>query len=250
MPVPFERLESLYHAARLRPAEQRRAFLAEACGGDQELRREIESLLAQHAATAGFLADVPRAPAVAAGTRIGVYRITTQLGAGGMGEVYRAHDTKLGRDVAIKVLPHTFAADLDRLARFEREAQVLAALNHPNIAAIYGVEDSSGVHALVMELIDGETLWDRLRCGPIPLEEAVPIARQIAEALEAAHEKGIIHRDLKPSNIELTSDWRGQGARLRAGEGRTSRCLTAQRRRRLTSADGSASTRPWAPRPT
>ena len=158
MPVPFERLESLYHAARLRPAEQRGAFLAEACGSDQELRREIESLLAQHAATAGFLADVPRAPSVAAGMQIGVYRITTQLGAGGMGEVYQAHDTKLGRDVAIKVLPHTFAADSDRLARFEREARALAALNHPNIAQIYGVEDSSGVNALVMELIDGETL--------------------------------------------------------------------------------------------
>ena len=112
---------------------------------------------------------------------------------------------KLGRDVAIKVLPQTFAADSDRLARFEREARVLAALNHPNIAQIYGVEDSSGVNALVMELIDGETLWDRLRRGPIPLAEAVPIAKQIAEALEAAHDKGIIHRDVKPSNVALTS---------------------------------------------
>src|SRR3954468_10195766 len=205
MPVPFERLESLYHAARLRPAEQRDAFLAEACGGDQELRHEIESLLTQHAATGGFLADVPHVPALAIGTRIGVYRITAQLGAGGMGEVYQARDTKLDPDVAIKVLPHTFAADPDRLTRFEREARVLAALNHPNIAQIYGFEESGGVNALVMELIEGETLSDRLRRGPIPLDEALPIARQIAEGLEAAHDKGIIHRDVKPSNVALTS---------------------------------------------
>src|SRR3954469_9894016 len=205
MPVPFERLESLYHAARLRPAEQRDAFLAEACGGDQELRHEIESLLTQHAATGGFLADVPHVPALAIGTRIGVYRITAQLGAGGMGEVYQARDTKLDRDVAIKVLPHTLAADPDRLTRFEREARGLAALNHPNIAQIYGFEESGGVNALVMELIEGETLSDRLRRGPIPLDEALPIARQIAEGLEAAHDKGIIHRDVKPSNVALTS---------------------------------------------
>jgi serine/threonine-protein kinase len=204
MTVPFERLESLYHAARLRPAEERGAFLTEACGSDKELRREVESLLGQHAATGGFLAGVPHVPALAAGTRIGIYRITAQLGAGGMGEVYQARDTKLGRDVAIKVLPRTFAADPDRLTRFEREARVLAALNHPNIAQIYGFEDSGGVNALVMELIDGETLWDRLRRGPIPLADAIPIARQIAEALEAAHDKAIIHRDVKPSNVALT----------------------------------------------
>jgi len=205
MAVHFERLESLYHAARLRSADDRGLFLAKACGSDHELRREIESLLAQHAGTDGFLADVPRAPALATGTRLGIYQITAQLGVGGMGEVYQAHDTKLDRDVAIKVLPHTFAADPDRLTRFEREARVLAALNHPNIAQIYGFEDSSGVNALVMELIDGETLWDRLQRGPIPLAETLPIARQIADALEAAHDKGIIHRDVKPSNVALTS---------------------------------------------
>src|SRR2546429_6343263 len=132
------------------------------------------------------------------------YRITTKLGEGGMGAVYRATDTKLGRDVAIKILPDSFAADPDRLARFTREAQVLASLNHPNIAAIYGVED----RALVMELVEGLTLAERIAHGPIPLDEALPIARHIAEALEYAHEKGIIHRDLKPANIKVTPEGR------------------------------------------
>ena len=120
-----------------------------------------------------------------------------------MGQVYRAHDTKLNRDVALKILPDVFAGDGDRIARFRREAQVLASLNHPNIAAIYGVEDSGATHALVLELIEGPTLADRIAKGPIPLDEALPIARRIAEALEAAHEQGIIHRDLKPANIKV-----------------------------------------------
>ena len=145
------------------------------------------------------------------GIRLGPYEILSALGAGGMGEVYRARDTRLKRDVAIKVLPDSFASDAGRLARFEREAQVLASLNHPHIAAIYGVEDApaeagSHVHALVMELVEGETLAERLRRGPLPLEEALRIAVQIAEALEAAHEKGIIHRDLKPANVKITPD--------------------------------------------
>jgi len=140
------------------------------------------------------------------GTRIGPYEILSALGAGGMGEVYRARDTKLGRDVALKVIPDTFALDPDRLARFQREAQVLASLNHPHIAAIYGFEDSGDTHALVLELVEGETLADRIARGPIPLDEALPIGRQIAEALEAAHEQGIIHRDLKPANIKITPD--------------------------------------------
>ena len=143
---------------------------------------------------------------IAPGTRLGLYEITALIGRGGMGEVYRAHDTRLGRDVAIKVLPSEVAADHDRLARFEREAQVLAALNHPNIAQIFGVEDSTGVPALVMELVDGPTLADRIAKGPIPLDEVLPIAKQIAEALEAAHEHGIIHRDLKPANIKVRPD--------------------------------------------
>src|SRR4029077_11399893 len=123
-----------------------------------------------------------------------------------MGAVYRATDTNLGRQVAIKVLPDVFAQDSERLARFEREAKTLAALNHPNIAAIHGFEKSGGVQALVMELVEGEDLSQRIARGPIPLDEALPIARQIAEALEAAHEQGIIHRDLKPANIKLRSD--------------------------------------------
>ena len=140
------------------------------------------------------------------GTRIGPYEITAQIGAGGMGEVYRATDTNLKRTVAIKVLPEAVATDGERLARFQREAEVLARLNHPNIAAIYGLEKSDGTAALVMELVEGPTLADRIAQGPIPIDEALPIAKQIAEALEAAHEQGIIHRDLKPANIKVRPD--------------------------------------------
>jgi serine/threonine-protein kinase len=141
-----------------------------------------------------------------AGRRLGPYEILGPLGAGGMGEVYRARDGKLGRDVAIKVLPAAFATDAERLARFRREAQVLAALNHNHIAAIYGLEESGGLEALVLELVPGETLAERLGKGPLPLDEALEIARQIAEALEAAHERGIVHRDLKPTNVKLTPE--------------------------------------------
>ena len=134
--------------------------------------------------------------ALAPGTRFGAYEVLAVLGAGGMGEVYRARDGRLNRDVALKVLPGPFALDPDRLARFRREAQVLASLNHPNIAGIYGVEESDGVQALILELVDGTTLADRIARGPVPADDVLPIARQIAEALEAAHEQGIIHRDL------------------------------------------------------
>jgi len=140
------------------------------------------------------------------GTRLGSYDVLEPLGAGGMGEVYRARDSKLGRDIALKVLPDSFALDPDRLARFHREAQVLGALNHPNIAQIYGFEDSGATHALVMELVDGPTLADRIEQGPVPLAEALAIARQIATALEAAHEQGIVHRDLKPANVKVRPD--------------------------------------------
>jgi serine/threonine protein kinase/Tol biopolymer transport system component len=143
---------------------------------------------------------------IATGIRLGHYEIRSPLGAGGMGEVWRAHDTRLNRDVAIKVLPATFALDGERLARFKREAQVLASLNHPNIAGIYGLEECDGVVALALELVPGPTLADRITAGPIPIDEALLIARQIAEALEIAHERGIVHRDIKPANIKVTAD--------------------------------------------
>src|SRR6185503_9231289 len=155
------------------------------------------------------LSDMSLAP----GARLGAYEITAAIGAGGMGEVYRARDTRLNRDVAIKILPDLFAADADRVARFQREAQVLASLNHPNIGQIHGLEEVPptgaghvGSKALVLELVDGPTLADLIAKGPIPIDDMLPIARQIAEALEAAHEHGIVHRDLKPANIKLTAD--------------------------------------------
>src|SRR5580765_3262865 len=140
------------------------------------------------------------------GSRLGAFEIIALVGAGGMGEVYRARDTRLGRDVALKVLPDLFAQDADRLSRFQREAQLLACLNHPNIAAIHGLEDAGGVRALVLELVHGETLADRLQRGPMPAAEVVTAARQIADALEAAHEQGVIHRDLKPANVKMSPD--------------------------------------------
>ncbi|MGH7118180.1 MAG: serine/threonine-protein kinase, partial [Acetobacteraceae bacterium] len=143
---------------------------------------------------------------LATGTKLGPYEIHAAIGAGGMGEVYRARDAKLGREVAIKVLPEAFARDGERMARFQREAKLLASLNHPNIAAIYGFEDSGATHALVMELVEGPTLADRIKSGPIPVDEALRIGKQICEALEYAHERGIVHRDLKPANVKVTPD--------------------------------------------
>ena len=140
------------------------------------------------------------------GTQLGHYEIVSPLGKGGMGEVWRARDSKLGREVAIKTLPEEFAQDEERLARFEREAKLLASLNHPNIAAIYGLEEDNGTRFLVLELVEGDTLADQLKRGAIPVEESLKLALQIAEALEAAHEKGVIHRDLKPANIKVTPD--------------------------------------------
>ena len=144
--------------------------------------------------------------ALGPGTRIGSYEVLSAIGAGGMGEVYLAHDTKLKRDVALKVLPDSVTGDADRLARFQREAEVLASLNHPHIGHIHGLEESDGIRALVLELVDGPTLADRIAQGPVPLHEALAIARQIADALDAAHEKGIVHRDLKPANIKIRPD--------------------------------------------
>src|SRR5688572_5003811 len=219
-PERWQQIEALYHAVRARPVEARPAFLVEACGGDEWLRREVESLLAQPVSAEGML-DRPAADAVPmtsdiagdgalAGRRLGAYLFQQRIGAGGMGEVYRAQDVKLRRDVAIKILPLAFTNNPDRLARFEREARLMASLNHPNIGAIYGLEEldpSTGSgQALVLELVEGETLAERIRRGPIPLAEALPIARQIADALEAAHEQGIVHRDLKPANIKVRPD--------------------------------------------
>jgi serine/threonine protein kinase len=140
------------------------------------------------------------------GKSLGPYQVVAKLGAGGMGEVYRARDTKLDRPVAIKILPEAFAADTERIARFEREARTLASLNHPNIAQIHGLEDSSDVRALVMELVEGEDLAQRIARGPIPVAETLAIAKQVADALEAAHGQGIVHRDLKPANIKVRPD--------------------------------------------
>ena len=212
-----QRIESLYHAALARPLSERAAHIAEASAGDEALRQEVMSLLASGAAGEAFLATPAVAVAAALATsavgmpldqgqRLGPYVILARLGEGGMGAVYRARDTKLGREVAIKVLLPAVANDPERLARFQREAKTLASLNHPHIGGIYGLEDAEGVTALVLELVEGPTLADRIAKGAIPLDEALPIARQIAEALEAAHEQGFIHRDLKPANIKVRSD--------------------------------------------
>ena len=211
-PERWERVQELYHASRARSDDERAQFLVGACDGDDALRREVQALLDQPVATSSFVdfigGPAPRRlgsePSRLAGQRLGTYQIASLIGRGGMGEVYRAHDLKLGRDVAIKVLPSMFVSDRERLARFDSEARMLAALNHPHIGAIYGVEAASQVPALVLELVEGETLADRLRRGPIVPRDALAIARQIADALDAAHQKGIVHRDLKPANIKIT----------------------------------------------
>ena len=217
-PHRWQRIERLFHDALERPVEERAAFLDQSCAGDESLRREVNALLDSPATANRFLerdalevaaglVSVSEMP-VLSGRRLGVYQLQDRIGSGGMGEVYRAHDTRLGRDVAVKVLPHDFSADPNRRARFEREARVLAALNHPNIGAVYGFEEAvteSGetIRGIVLELIEGETLSERVRRRPLPISEALVIAKQIAGALDAAHEKGIIHRDLKPANIKV-----------------------------------------------
>ncbi len=210
----WHRLAELYQAALERPTEERGEFLKQACEGNPGLQEELESLLRYQPAARRFL-DTSVSQLVAndivvkstmVGRQLGPYKIGALLGAGGMGEVYRAHDTKLGRDVAIKVLPESFADDPERLARFDREARTLASLNHPNIGQIHGFEGSDGTAALVMELVEGPTLADRIAQGPIPVDDALSIAKQIAEAVEAAHEQGIVHRDLKPANVKVRPD--------------------------------------------
>jgi Tol biopolymer transport system component len=240
----WQRAKTLFQAAVDRPEAERDAFLIAATGEDETLRREVESLLYSDGADLGLLDRLPIAseviltdhfavlsasadtdlstalpdsdsrtrfgPAAACGVRVGPYEVVAPLGAGGMGEVYRARDTTLNRDVALKVLSAQFALDPDRLARFTREAQTLASLNHPNIAAIYGLEQSGDVQALVLELVEGDTLAERLAAtagstqAGLPMDRALDYAHQIAAALEAAHEKGITHCDLKPANIQIT----------------------------------------------
>src|SRR6516165_7449552 len=248
----WQRIEELYHSAREREGNQPAAFLKEACAGDDALRREVESLLAQEKGLEGFLKDPALAEAAKrlvedrgrpwVGRQIGSYQVLSFLDAGGMGEVYRARDTKLGRDVALKVLPEVLAGNAERMARFRREAQVLASLNHPNIATIYGLEESNGHWALVMELVEGPTLAEKIRVaqGPsscpaakvrvaqgspsspaafrveepqrrkagiaLQIDESLHIAKQIADGLEYAHERGVIHRDLKPANVKVRPD--------------------------------------------
>ncbi len=214
-PEHWQRIKTIYLAARERDLDQRPGFLDHACDGDEGLRRDVELLLIQ-ASGDGFLSTpaataMPRmderlAGMMSIGQRFGAYQLQAFLGAGGMGEVYQARDSKLGRDVAIKILPRAFTSDADRRARFEREARLLATLNHPHIGAIYGVEDADGMRGLVLELVEGETLAERIKREPLPVSEALGFARQIAAALDAAHEKGIVHRDLKPANIKITPD--------------------------------------------
>jgi serine/threonine protein kinase/Tol biopolymer transport system component len=213
----WRKVEKLFHSALECAPEGQRRFLDTACCGDTDLRRQLELLLANEEQAGSFLEipaleekiDTPAAAGSLLGRQFGPYNILSPLGAGGMGEVYRAHDGKLGRDVAIKTLPGEFARDPERLARFRREARTLASFNHPNIATIYGLEQLGDVDCLVMELVPGETLRERVaREGPLPLEEAQEICHQIAEALEAAHDKGIIHRDLKPANVKVTPQGR------------------------------------------
>jgi serine/threonine protein kinase len=214
-PEHLDRIQELYHAARVCAEGDRAQFLTKACAGDAALQRQVQALLDHPVSTGSFMDFVGGPPPARlsavvtndlTGGQIGGYRVLSLLGRGGMGEVYRGHDAKLGRDVAIKVLPPMFTADRERLARFDSEARLLAALNHPHIGAIYGLEDAGGVPALVLELVEGETLFDRLHRGPIAPTEALAIARQIADALDAAHRKRIIHRDLKPANIKITPD--------------------------------------------
>src|SRR5215471_4407347 len=216
----WQQVEQLYHAALACEESQRAAFLIKACPADGALRRQVELLLIHDQQAKDFL-ESPALEAVAKalahetefmalspGTKLGHYEILVLLGAGGMGEVYRARDPQLGRDVAIKVLPASFSHDRDRLRRFEQEARAAAALNHPNILAVYQLGTHEGAHYLVSELLEGNTLRDHLLRGPVPVRKAVDFAIQTAHGLAAAHDQGIVHRDLKPENLFVTKDGR------------------------------------------
>ncbi len=239
----WREVDRLYHSALEREPGERAPFLAQACQGDEELRWELDQLLAEDSSidnildrpavdllagstvkqsTAGtqlgpYKIEAPSMRAqLAAGSQLGQYRIEAILGAGGMGVVYRASDSRLGRQVAIKVLPKAFCEDPERLARFEHEARMLAALDHPNIGAIHGLEEAGGIRYLVLQLVPGETLARRLAAGPLEIGQALRCCAQVAEALESAHEKGIMHRDLKPANINITPEGKVTVVRLRA----------------------------------
>jgi Tol biopolymer transport system component len=203
-PDRLKKIEQIYHQAREVEAGQRPTFLQQLCGDDVYLREQVERLFAEESHLESFLEPQPKPSWI--GRRVGSHEFLALLGKGGMGEVYRARDLKLKRDVALKVLPEAFARDPGRMARFQREAEILASLNHPNIAAIYDLEEADGSRLLVLELVEGETLAERLKRGPIPLDEAVLIAKQIVDALEAAHDREIVHRDLKPGNVKRTPE--------------------------------------------
>ncbi len=217
----IEQIASLFNAALRKEPSERTRFLDEACEGDAQLKQQVDSLL-RHAEAADAISsptesgppqntqvkalEFAAALSLKPGARIGRYEIIGLLGKGGMGEVFRARDSDLDRDVAIKVLPQSFASEADRAQRFMREARLLAALNHPRIASIYDIEEFDGNRALVLEFAPGETLEERLQRAPLPVGEALRIAGQIADALESAHAKGILHRDLKPANIKITPE--------------------------------------------
>ncbi len=206
-PERWRQLTTVFHAARACEPGARATLLDRLCGQDTSLRAEVEGLLAAQAETSR-LGDAPMPadilPQLSPGTMFGPYRVEALIGAGGMGQVYRATDPRLGRSVALKVLLPELSLDPEFGSRFEQEARVLASLNHPNIAAIHGLEESGGVHALVLEFVEGPTLAERIARGLLPTKEALTIARQIASALEVAHERGIVHRDLKPANVKIT----------------------------------------------
>src|SRR5215475_1535687 len=207
-PEDYQQVREVFEAALKYPAAERVGFVELACSGNARLIGEVQGMLKADAETHPLLDGRPLSgQGLREGDRFANhFEIGGVLGRGGMGEVYLGRDTKLNREVAIKVLPPTFTGDPDRLARFRREAQVLASLNHPNIGAIYSFEESEGIHALALEYVEGPTLEDRIARGPFPLETALSIARQIAEALEYAHERGVIHRDLKPANVKMRPD--------------------------------------------
>ncbi len=233
-PDRWERIRHLFAQARAQPEAARAAFIESACGHDLELRDEVSRLLAarQHLSDDHFLTtresvaklDRPRRPTpLAPGTQLGTYKIIAPLGAGGMGDVYRAKDLRLGREIALKVLPDAFASRTEHLERFEREARILAGLNHSNIVTLFSVEDEGDIRFLTMELVAGRSLLDLVRPGGLPVSHVLDMAVEIADALAAAHEKGVVHSDLKPANVMVTTRRTGQGSRLRSRQAGTGR---------------------------